>query len=121
MRSRSSNLADDGSEHLDSCLPISSRSVETIQKAMHVGIFLVILVNQLQLIHNFLGFLEDLTDPLVISLHAGLGLNEVNIMNHNEFASIKFILGSSRGQADRILETWELVLDMLAHVGKNDP
>jgi hypothetical protein len=119
--SRSTKLADDGSESLDSHLPIISGLLETVQETLHISIPLVVPVNQLQLTDNTLSFLEDLTDPLVISLHAGLDLDKVNILTHNELASIELILGSSREDIDGVFEVWELGLDVLAHVGQNDP
>jgi hypothetical protein len=112
MRNQLSELADDSSQPLDSHLPISSRLSQTLQNASHLSILLAVLI-LLQLIHNLLSFLEDLTDSLVVIPHCGLNLNEMNVLLHDKVAGIEFVDGSWRRQVDGVLEVWELGLDVV--------
>jgi hypothetical protein len=120
MEDDSSKLADNRSKPLDSLIPISSRLSQTLQNPSHLSILLAIFT-LLQLIHNLLSFLKDLTDSLVVIPHCGLNLNKINILTHNEIAGIEFAVGSRRREIDGVFEVWELGLDVVVQVGEGDP
>ena len=50
---------------------------------------LVILVNQLQLIDDALSSPKNLTDSLLVAVHASLGLEAVDVLIDDEAASVE--------------------------------
>jgi hypothetical protein len=120
-RKRSSKLTNDGSESLDSHLPISSRLSKTLQNTPDLSIVFVILAAHLHLIDNFLSLFEDLADSLVVALHSGLNLDKVNVMLHDKLAGIEVIVGFGRGEIDGFLEIGKVGLDVVVQIGKSHP
>lgn len=95
--------------------------LETGEKAIHDGVLLVVLVHQLQLIENALSLVEYLADSLVVGVHVGLDSNAVCVLIDDEAAGIKKVLSSNSEEIDRVLDLWDLALDMVVHASEKDP